>query len=247
MEFRIPRGINRVAENKWCPGCGHGIIVRLIAEAIRDLGIEDRIVMVDDVACGAFAKFSLQFNTICSAHGRTIITAAGAKRARPEAIVIAHPGDGSAYSIGIESTIHCALRNENILAIVVNNSVFGMTGGQMSPTSPLNMKTSSSIRGRDPKQSGYPFDIVKTIGSYNIAYLARGSVEDPSQVTKTGMMIKKALKKQLNGDGFCLVEILSPCPTNLNKSPVDALDFIRKSQKEIFPLGEFIDKGDDVK
>lgn len=108
------------------------------------------------------------------------------------------------------------------------------------------MKTSSTIAGRDPKQNGTPFDIVKTIRDYDIAYLARGSVESPAQVTKTGMMIKKALKKQLNGAGFCLVEILSPCPTNLNKSPVDALKFITESQEKIFQLGEFVDKGDVV-
>lgn len=243
MNLQVPKGINLEAENKWCPGCGHGIIVRLVAEAAHDLGLEDKIIMVEDVACGAFAKFTLQFNTICSAHGRTIITAAGAKRARPQAIVIAHPGDGSAYSIGIESTIHCALRNENILALVVNNSVFGMTGGQMSPTSPPNMKTSSSIYGRDVHKNGMPFDIVKTLKNYDIAYLARGSVESPAQVISTGKMIKKALKKQLNGEGFCLVEVLSPCPTNWGKTPVDAMRYIKEAQEQIYSLGEFVDRG----
>ncbi len=243
MEFIVPKGINREAENKWCPGCGHGIIVRLVAEAARDLGIDDRMLMVEDVACGAFAKFTLQYNTVCSAHGRTIITAAGVKRARPDAVVIAHAGGGSAYSIGIGSTIHCALRNENILALVVNNSVFGMTGGQMSPTSPPNMRTSSSIYGRDVKKNGSPFDVVKALREFDVAYLARGSVESPAQVVKTGRMIKKALQKQLDGEGFCLVEVLSPCPTNWNRSPVDALGYIKEAQEGIYALGEFVDNG----
>ena len=195
MKLSVPNGINMDAHVGWCPGCGHGIVVRLVAEAARDLGIEENIIMVEDVACGEFAQNVLKFNTIGAAHGRPIITAAGAKRTRPDAIVIAHPGDGSAYSIGMESTIHCALRNENILALVVNNSVFGMTGGQMSPTSLPNMKTTSSPKGRDVEKNGHPFDVAKTLSSFDIAYLARGSVDSPAQVIKTGKMIKKALQK----------------------------------------------------
>lgn len=243
MKCSVPKGVNTGAHIGWCPGCGHGVIVRLVAEAARDLGIEDKIIMVEDVACGEFAQNVLQFNSIGAAHGRPIITAAGAKRVRPDAIVIAHPGDGSAYSIGMESTIHCALRNENILALVVNNSVFGMTGGQMSPTSLPNMKTTSSPKGRDIQKNGNCFDAMKVLGQMDIAYLARGSVDSPAQVIKTGKMIKKALEKQINGEGFCLVEVLSPCPTNWNKSPVDALKFMKEQQEQYFPLGEFIDKG----
>lgn len=243
MKCSVPKGVNTGAHIGWCPGCGHGVIVRLVAEAARDLGIEDKIIMVEDVACGEFAQNVLQFNSIGAAHGRPIITAAGAKRVRPDAIVIAHPGDGSAYSIGMESTIHCALRNENILALVVNNSVFGMTGGQMSPTSLPNMKTTSSPKGRDVQKNGNYFDAMKVLGQMDIAYLARGSVDSPAQVIKTGKMIKKALEKQINGEGFCLVEVLSPCPTNWNKSPVDALKFMKEQQEQYFPLGEFIDKG----
>ena len=247
MEYLLPKGLNLNAENKWCPGCGHGIIVRIIAEAAKELDLDERVIMIDDVACGAFAKFSLQYNTVCSAHGRTIITAAGVKRARPQAIVVAHPGDGSAYSIGIESTIHCALRNENIVAVVVNNSVFGMTGGQMSPTSPIGMKTSSSLKGRDSVKNGSPFDVVKTLKDYNIAYLARGSVDSPAQVVKSCKMIKKAMNKQLAGEGFCLVEILSPCPTNWGLAPDKAMEYIRNVQSKLYPLGEFVDKGAEAR
>ncbi len=242
MKCSVPNGVNTSAHIGWCPGCGHGIIARLVAEAAQALGIEDRIIMVEDVACGEFAQNVLQFNSIGAAHGRPIITAAGAKRVRPDAIVIAHPGDGSAYSIGMESTIHCALRNENILALVVNNSVFGMTGGQMSPTSLPNMKTTSSPHGRDVTKNGNIFDAMKVLSQLDIAYLARGSVESPAQVIKTGKMIQKALEKQMNNEGFCLVEVLSPCPTNWNLTPQEALEFM-KEQEKYFQLGEFVDKG----
>ena len=242
MKCSVPNGVNTSAHIGWCPGCGHGTIARLVAEAAQALGIEDRIIMVEDVACGEFAQNVLQFNSIGAAHGRPIITAAGAKRVRPDAIVIAHPGDGSAYSIGMESTIHCALRNENILALVVNNSVFGMTGGQMSPTSLPNMKTTSSPHGRDVTKNGNIFDAMKVLSQLDIAYLARGSVESPAQVIKTGKMIQKALEKQMNNEGFCLVEVLSPCPTNWNLTPQEALEFM-KEQEKYFQLGEFVDKG----
>ncbi len=243
MNYSAPKGIDMEAHVGWCPGCGHGIVVRLIAEAAAELGIEDRIITVEDVACGEFAQNVLQYNSIGAAHGRPIITAAGAKRARPDAIVIAHPGDGSAYSIGMESTIHCALRNENILALVVNNGVFGMTGGQMSPESLPGQKTTSSPKGRDIRKNGSPFDVVKTLKEFDIAYLARGSVSSPANVVRAGKMIKKALQKQIDCEGFCLLEILSPCPTNWNKQPADALQFMKDTQEKFFELGEFIDKG----
>ena len=242
MKCVVPKSINTEAHIGWCPGCGHGIVCRMLAEAVESLGIEDKIIMVEDVACGEFAQMVMQFNTVGAAHGRPIITASGVKRARPDAIVVAHPGDGSAYSIGMESTIHCALRNENILALVVNNSVFGMTGGQMSPATLPGMKTTSSPYGRDVAKNGNPFDVTKALKEFDIAYLARGAVDSPANVIKTTQMIKKALKKQMNGEGFCLVEVLSPCPTNWNKTPVDALKFMKEQQEQFFKLGEFVDK-----
>ena len=242
MNYLIPNGIDMKQQAGWCPGCGHGIIVRLLAEAAQELGIEDRMITVEDVACGEFAQFALKYNTIMTAHGRPIIAAAGVKRVRPDAIVVAHPGDGAAYSIGIESTLHCALRNENILALVVNNSVFGMTGGQMSPTSLVDMKTTSSPHGRSINKDGTTIDVTKILGNLDIAYLARGAVDSPANVNKTGRMIKKALQKQMQGEGFCLVEVLSPCPTNWNKTPVSALEFIKTTQSKTYPVGEFVDK-----
>ena len=226
MKLSLPDSLLRDKSSGWCPGCGHGIITRMMAEAVEELGLEENFILCTDVACGALAAYVTKWNVIGE-------------------IVLAAPGDGSAYSIGIESTIHCALRNENILALVVNNCVFGMTGGQMSPESLPGQKTTSSPFGRDPARNGAPFDVVKTLGSYDIAYLARGSVSSPANVIRTGKMIRKALQKQLDGQGFCLLEILSPCPTNWG-FPDDragkALDYMRQQQEVFYPLGEFIDK-----
>lgn len=242
MKLKIPNTITCV-ESGWCPGCGHGIIARLIAEITEEMGVSEDVIMVRDVACGSMISSVVTYNNVGGAHGRPIVTACGVKRARHDAIVIAHPGDGSAYSIGIESTVHAALRNENILALVVNNSVFGMTGGQMSPATLPDMKATSCPKGRDTSYYGNPFDVVKTLKDYDIAYLARGSVDSPAEVIKAKKYIRKALEKQKNKEGFCLVELLSPCPTNWGLTPVDSLKFIQEKQKVFYPVGEYIDKG----
>ncbi|MCI2061937.1 MAG: thiamine pyrophosphate-dependent enzyme [Eubacteriaceae bacterium] len=242
MKYSIPKTITNI-ESGWCPGCGHGIVTRLLAETTEELGISDKVIIVRDVACGSMQSGVVTYNNIGAAHGRTIAVAAGAKRIRKEDIVIANPGDGSAYSIGIESTMHAALRNENILALVVNNSVFGMTGGQMSPTTLPGQKTTSSPYGRDTSYNGNLLDIMKVLNTFDIAYLARGSVDSPSAVMKAKKYIKKALMMQQDNKGFCLVEILSPCPTNWGLSPEDSLKFIKEKQQEYFPLGEYVDKG----
>jgi len=243
MKLKMPELMVADDTANWCPGCGHGIVSRLFAEAVEALGFEEKLIVVVDVACGAMIRRNLKINVIGAAHGRPIIAASGAKRARPDEIVVAHVGDGSAYSIGMESTIHCALRNENILALVVNNAVFGMTGGQMSPESLPGQRTTSSPAGRDIAKNGSPFDVTKALGQFDIAYLARGSVDSPAEVMKAGNMIKKALQKQMNGEGFCLVEILSPCPTNWNKDPIESMEFIKNDMKALYKTGEFVDKG----
>ena len=243
MNFKLPKDLDMKQQASWCPGCGHGIVCHAITEAVEELGVSDSIITVDDVACGQFGQFAMKYNTIMGAHGRTIATAAGVKHARPDALVIARPGDGSAYSIGIESTLYSAIRNENILAIVINNSVFGMTGGQMSPTSLPGMKTATSPFGRDERKNGSMMDIAKILGQTDMAYLARCAVNSPANIEKTKKAIKKALTKQMNGEGFCLIDILSPCPTNWKMSEVDACEFIKTTQSKYLPLGEFVDKG----
>ena len=241
MKLQIPKTITSV-ESGWCPGCGHGIVARILTEVAEEMGVSDKVIMVRDVACGAMISNVVTFDNVGGAHGRPIITACGVKRVRKDALVIAHPGDGSAYSIGMESTIHAALRNENILALVVNNCVFGMTGGQMSPATLIGQKTTSSPAGRDLAYNGAPFDVTKALKDFDIAYLARGSVDSPGEVIKVKQYIRKALEKQQRGEGFCLVEVLSPCPTNWGLEPLDALDFIEQKMLPEYPLGVIRDK-----
>ena len=245
MNFKIPKDIDMNQQASWCPGCGHGVICRVITEAVQELGVSNKVLTVDDVACGQFGQFAMKYNTVMGAHGRTIATAAGLKHARPDCLVIARPGDGSAYSIGIESTLYSAIRNDNILAIVINNSVFGMTGGQMSPATLPGMKTATSPFGRDEKKNGSMLDITKILSQTDMAYLARGAVNTPANTEKTKKMIKKALEKNMKGEGFCLIDVLSMCPTNWKMSEIDACEFIKTTQSKYLQLGEFIDKGGD--
>lgn len=231
------------AANSFCPGCGHGIVIRLIGEVLDEMGMSDRAIGTLAVGCACLVNRSLAVDLLQSAHGRTAAAAAGIKRTRPGNLVFTYQGDGDAISIGIAETLYSAQRGEKITQIIVNNGVFGMTGGQMSPESLPGQKTTSSPKGRDIQKNGRPFDVVKTLGQYDIAYLARGSVDSPKEVMRTGAMIKKALQKQMNGEGFCLVEVLSPCPTNWGLDPVGAMKHIREKMVEYYPLGEFIDKG----
>ena len=176
-----------------------------------------------------------------AAHGRDIPTAVGVKHIRPENPVFAYLGDGAAYSIGMAETVHAALRNDNICVFVVNNSVFGMTGGQMAPTTLPHQKTATSPRGKDPARYG-TLNVVDVLGKMDIAYLARGELVGPAGMNNCKKLIRKAFEHQLNGDGFCLVELLSPCPTNLNMPPVKTREYVHTEMTKYFPVGEYIDK-----
>ena len=228
----------------FCPGCGHGLASRLVGETAEELNIVEKLVTVVDVACCSFNIDYWNFDTIMAAHGRDIPTAVGVKHVRPGCPVLAYMGDGAAYSIGMAETIHAALRNDPVTAIVINNSVFGMTGGQMAPTTLPGERTATSPKGKDPARYG-TLSGVELLKGMDIAYLARAELVGVGGMAKAKRYIKKALEHQLNGDGFSLVELLSPCPTNLNLPPVKAKQFVHEEMTKYFPLGEFIDKGGD--
>jgi len=226
----------------WCQGCGHGVVVRLIAEVLDELGVADKAIAVEDVACGSMSMSGvLNCDAIMAAHGRPIPVANGAKGARPDSIVYAHLGDGSAYSIGSAELVHTALRGDNMTVIVVNNTVYGMTGGQMAPTTLPAEKTASSPKGKDADRYGV-LNVVDLIGNLNATYLARGEIYDVASTAKTKAMIKKAFQNQIDGKGFSLVEVLAPCPTNLHMTPVQCKEFVHTEATKFFPLGEFVDK-----
>lgn len=242
MKLNTPEKI-ATTNASFCPGCGHGIAARLIAEAAEEAGVSEKLIYVIDVACGSLLLEQWKYDTVQAAHGRPIVTAVGVKHVRPDNIVIAHIGDGAAYAIGLAETMHAALRNDNVITIVINNCVFGMTGGQMSPTTLIGQKTITAPGGRTYEKSGQPFDAMKAIQSYDVAYLARASLDSPAAVIKAGKYIKKALKMHMENKGFCLVELLSPCPTNWKLSPVDSMKWMRESIIPVFPVGEFAERG----
>ena len=238
-EVRLPKRI--MNSGGWCQGCGHGVVVRLIAEVLDELGVADKTIAVEDVACGSMSMSGvLNCDAIMAAHGRPIPVANGAKGARPDSIVYAHLGDGSAYSIGCAELVHTALRGDNMTVIVVNNTVYGMTGGQMAPTTLPGEKTASSPKGKDGDRYGV-MNVVDLIKDLNCTYLARGEIYDVAATAKTKAMIKKAFQNQIDNKGFSLVEVLAPCPTNLHMTPLKCKEFVHTEATKYFALGEFVD------
>ena len=230
-------------ESKYCPGCGHGIFDRIFAECMDEYGLVDKAIGMIDIACSNNVTRYIHSDYIVGPHGRILETASAAKRVRPECFVYARGGDGCAYAIGLAETYHAAMRNENICAFIINNGNYGMTGGQMAPTTLVGQITTSSPAGKDPAQFGYPIDVKNLLTGLNSAYLARGSVSSPAEIRKTKRYVRKAIRYQLEGKGFSLVEILSPCPTNWNLTPAKAWERINQEVMKVYPTGEFIDNG----
>ncbi len=244
MLKRVPETLSE--PNKFCPGCGHGIVNRLLAEVFEELGIEDTVICSLAVGCACLQIDTLGIDTIQAMHGRAPAVATGVKRARPENPVFSYQGDGDALSIGMAETIHVAIRNENTTGIFINNGVFGMTGGQMAPTSLEGQVTKSSVYGRDPEKTGNPVNIVNMLNTLDIGYLARGSVNSPANISRTKKYIKEAFETQMRNGGYSFVEIVSPCPTNWRMEPIQALKRIDEEVFPVFPVGEFIKKGERI-
>lgn len=224
----------------FCPGCGHGIIIRLICECLEELGQTNNVIFPIGVGCSSNLGGGLTADRFHCPHGRASAVATGMKRVSPENIVISYQGDGDAYSIGIAETMNAAYRNENITVFTVNNTNFGMTGGQMSWTTLPGQKTTTSQLGRNCDITGAPIKFPEIVASqFDVAYVARGSVHTPALINKTKTYIKKALQAQVDGEGYSFVEILSPCPVNWNMTPVQAMDRIEKEIVPYYPLGEF--------
>ncbi len=228
----------------YCPGCTHGIVHRLVAEAIDQLGIEGRTIGIAPVGCSVMAYDFFACDMIEAAHGRAPAVATGVKRALPDNIVFAYQGDGDLASIGLCETVSTASRGENITIIFINNAIYGMTGGQMAPTSLLGQVTQTSPYGRDPKTQGYPIRICELLSTLEApAYLERVTVNSVKNVNRAKKAILKAFRNQVEGRGFSLVEVLSACPTNWGMTPQKALKWIDEAMIPQFPLGVFRDKG----
>ena len=224
----------------YCPGCTHGIIHRLIAEAIDELGIRERTILVAPVGCSVLMYNYYNVDAVEAAHGRAPAMATGLKRTQPDKVVFTYQGDGDLASIGAAEILHVANRGENICVFFVNNAVYGMTSGQLAPTSLIGQVTTSSPEGRDVKLHGYPMRMAEIIGGLpGAAYVVRRSVHDARTIRQAKKAVVTAFKTQLAGLGLSMVEFLSSCPTNWHLSPPDALTWIRDAMVPYYPLGDF--------
>jgi len=222
----------------YCSGCGHGIIHRLVAEVIDELGIRDKTVGVPPVGCAVLAYNYIDVDMGEAPHGRAVAVATGIKRARPDLIVFTYQGDGDIAAIGTAETIHAANRGERVSVIFVNNGVFGMTGGQMAPTTLLGQTTTTTPGGRIALRDGYPLDLSQMLAvGRGSVYIERTAVTSPKNIIKTKKAIKKAFQVQMNDLGFALVEILSQCPVNWKLSPVEACRWVEEEVVKTYPLG----------
>jgi 2-oxoglutarate/2-oxoacid ferredoxin oxidoreductase subunit beta len=224
----------------YCPGCTHGIIHRLMAEAIDELSIRERTIIVAPVGCSVLLYYYMNVDCVEAAHGRAPAMATGLKRTQPDRVVCTYQGDGDLASIGAAEILHAANRGENISVFFVNNAVYGMTSGQMAPTTLPGQVTTSSPMGREPKQHGYPMKMAEIIaGLPGTAYAVRRSVYDIRTIRQAKKAVTTALKAQMAGLGLTMIEFLSSCPTNWHMTPVDALAWIRDKMVPHFPLGDF--------
>ena len=227
----------------YCPGCTHGIIHRLVAEAIDELGIEGRTIGVAPVGCSVMAYNYFNVDMVQAAHGRAPAVATGVKRSDPNNIVFTYQGDGDLAAIGTAETVHSAARNENITVIFVNNAIYGMTGGQMSPTTLPGMVTQTSPYGRDVEHVGYPVKVCEMLSKIDGAsYVERVAVNNVKNVRNAKKAIKKAFQNQIEGKGFSLVEVVSTCPTNWGLTPAKALEWLEENMIPYYPLGVYKDK-----
>lgn len=241
--FERPQSLTD-AKFTYCPGCHHGIITRIIGNVMDELDIADRTVGIAPVGCSVFAYLWYKADAQQVPHGRACAVATGIKRARPELIVFSYQGDGDFASIGTAESIHAANRGENITVIFVNNQIYGMTGGEMAPTTLVDQKTTTSPEGRDPSQVGYPIRFSEMIATLDApTYVTRQALFDTKHILETTKAVKKAFQNQVEGKGYSLVEILSTCPTNWRMSPVQSNAHVAETVTKVFPLGDLVDRG----
>ncbi len=235
--YTRPRSLRDIATH-YCPGCGHGTAHRLIAEVVDALGIREKTIGIAPVGCAVIAYDYWDFDCCEAAHGRALAVATAIKRLRPQNVVFTYQGDGDLAAIGTNETIHAANRGENLTVIFINNAVYGMTGGQMAPTTLIGQKTATTQRGRDPALHGRPLKISELLALLPaVTYVERVSLHAPAEVVKARRAITQAFQNQLDTKGFSLVEVLSPCPTYWGVSPAQAMEWIREVMLKEYPVG----------
>ena len=226
----------------YCPGCTHGIAHRLVAEVIDELNIKDHLVGIAPVGCAVFAYDYFNCDMQEAAHGRAPAVATGIKRSDPNNIVFAYQGDGDLASIGMAEIVHAAARSENITVIFINNAIYGMTGGQMAPTTMLGQKASTCQKGRTVAANGYPIHVSEMLSQLQgPAYIERCALTDVPHINKAKAAIKHAFQNQIDGKGFSLVELISTCPSNWKMSPLESIEYAKNEMMKIYPLGVYKD------
>ena len=234
-------------QTHYCPGCGHGVVHKLIAEAVEDLGIQDKTIFVTPVGCSVFAYYYFDLGNVQAAHGRAPAVATAIKRSCPDKIVISYQGDGDLAAIGTAEIIHAANRGEKIAVFFINNGIYGMTGGQMAPTTLLGQKSTTSPWGRHPIGEGFPLHVSEMLATLEApVYIERVALCDNKNVMRARRAIRRALELQRDGAGFSFVEILSPCPTIWNKDPVQAREWVSDAMVPVFPLSVFRDRKPEI-
>jgi 2-oxoisovalerate ferredoxin oxidoreductase beta subunit len=234
-------------QTHYCPGCGHGIVHKLLAQAIDDLGVQQRTVLISPVGCSVFAYYYFDVGNIQVAHGRAPAVATGVKRSRPESIVIAYQGDGDLAAIGTAEIVHAANRGEPITVVFVNNGIYGMTGGQMAPTTPLGGKTTTSPFGRNQWNEGFPVHVCELLASMEApVYIERVALGNNKQIMQAARVLRRAVENQVKGLGFSLVEVLSPCPTIWKMQPVEAQRYVEREMTKTFRVANLRDRTKDA-
>lgn len=242
--FEKPKALADVPFH-YCPGCTHGIVHRLVAEVIDELGIEGKTIGIAPVGCSVFAYNYFNCDMVEAAHGRAPAVATGVKRANPDNVVFTYQGDGDLAAIGTAETVHSAGRSENITIIFINNAIYGMTGGQMAPTSLVGQNTQTTPYGRKPETQGYPIKVCEMLSALDgTTYAERVAVNNVKNIRNAKKAIKKAFENQINKKGFSIVEVLSTCPTNWGLSPEEALKWLEENMMPVYPLGVYKDKED---
>lgn len=240
--FEKPKSLTDVSMH-YCPGCAHGLVHRIIAQTIDELGIQSNVVGVAPVGCAVFAYNYFDIDMIEASHGRAPAVATGLKRADPSKVVFAYQGDGDLASIGMTETVHTAARGENLTIIFINNAIYGMTGGQMAPTSLPGQVTKTSPYGRDTNLVGYPVKVCELLATLECPYyIERVAVNNIQNVRKAERAIKKAFQNQIDGKGYSFVEVVAACPTNWRMSPVEANKWVEGPMLDYYPLGVYKDK-----
>ena len=243
LVFQKPSRIKKDCKVTFYPGCDHGVAIRIIAELLDEMGLADKTIVVSSIGCSVFLNDYYDLDIVEAPHGRALAVATGVKRAKPDKFVFTYQGDGDFASIGLGESMHALSRGEKVTAICINNTNYGMTGGQMAPTTILGQKTTTTVNGRDANVQGYPIKICEMASTCEgAAFVARCSLDSSKEIENTKRMIRKAFQSQIDGKGSSLVEILSICPTNWKMTPQESHERIRREVYPVFPLGVYKEK-----